>query len=378
MIDYLHSKKQEMIDLLETIVNTDSNSYDKEGVDQVSALLKNKFEEIGMYVKVHRQTKQGNHLEIKAERESQPKILIVSHMDTVFPKGEAKKRPFSIIGDKAYGPGVNDEKASHVQLLYAMKALKESGSAAVNNVHIIFNSDEEIGSISSKALIEEAAAEKDYSLIVECGRPNDGVVTERKGVGHFVMRVQGKSAHAGVEPEIGISAIEELAYKVIRLQELNDYDQGLTVNVGLIKGGTSVNTVPPYAEAEIDVRVKNNDQAMNITKSIHKIAGEEVVHGTRTELSGGIDRPPMERTEESEKLFNRIRETGKELGFAIHEVSTGGGSDASFTAAKGIPTIDGMGPIGEFSHSETEEYTDLHSLVDRTILLAKTIERLSK
>ncbi|HEY9576688.1 MAG TPA: M20 family metallopeptidase [Pseudobacillus sp.] len=377
MIDYLQSKKQEMIDLLETIVNTDSNSYDKEGVDQVGSLLKDKFEEIGMYVKVHRQAEQGNHLEIKATRESQPKILIIAHMDTVFPTGEAKKRPFSIIGDKAYGPGVNDEKASHVQVLYAMKALKENGSPALNNVHIIFNSDEEIGSISSKALIEEAATGKDYSLVVECGRPNDGVVTERKGVGRFIMKVHGKGAHSGVEPEIGISAVEELAHKVIHLQQLNDYDQGLTVNVGLIKGGTSVNTVPPYAEAEIDVRVKNNDQAMNVTKSINEIAAEEIINGTRTELSGGVDRPPMERTEESEKLFNIVRETGKELGFTIHEVSTGGGSDAAFTAAKGIPTIDGIGPIGEFSHSETEEYTDLNSLVDRTILLAKTIERLS-
>ncbi|WP_082174356.1 M20 family metallopeptidase [Bacillus sp. FJAT-27231] len=377
MINYLHDKKQEMIDLLEAIVNTDSNSYDKEGVDQVGALLKEKFEDIGMYVKIHRQTEQGNHLEIKAKRESQPKILIIAHMDTVFPKGEAKKRPFSVIGDKAYGPGVNDEKASHVQVLYAMKALKKSGSPAVNNVHIIFNSDEEIGSISSKSLIDEAAVGKDYSLVVECGRPNDGVVTERKGVGHFTVNVTGKGAHSGVEPEIGLSAIEELAYKVIKLQQLNDYKQGLTVNVGLIKGGTSVNTVPPHAEAEIDVRVKNEDQAMNVTNSIHQIAGEEIVKGTRTELTGAIDRPPMERTEESEKLFNTVKETGKELGFTIHEVSTGGGSDAAFTAAKGIPTIDGIGPIGEFSHSETEEYTDLNSLVDRTILLAKIIERLS-
>ncbi|KAB7708221.1 M20/M25/M40 family metallo-hydrolase [Bacillus aerolatus] len=377
MIEYIQDNKQEMIDFLETLVNTDSNSYDKKGVDQVGALLKDKFEEIGMFVKVHRQTKEGNHLEIKADRDCAPKILIIAHMDTVFPKGEAEKRPFSIIGDKAYGPGVNDEKASHVQVLYAMKALKESGSPAINNVHIIFNSDEEIGSVSSKALIEEASANKDYSLVVECGRPNDGVVTERKGVGRFKMNVKGKSAHSGVEPEIGISAIEELAHKVIRLQQLNDYDQGLTVNVGLINGGTSVNTVAPKAEAQIDVRVKNKDQAMNITKSINEIAADETVAGTQTELSGNMGRPPMERTAESEELFKIVQATGKELGFDIKEVSTGGGSDAAYTAIKGIPTIDGIGPIGEFSHSETDEYTDLNSLVDRTVLLAKTIERLS-
>ncbi|KKB38831.1 M20 family metallopeptidase [Bacillus thermotolerans] len=378
MENFIKNKRDEMIDLLEQLVNTDSNSYDKEGVDRVSSLLQERFEEIGMYVKVHREAETGNHLEIKGTRESEPKILMIAHMDTVFPKGEAERRPFSVIGDKAYGPGVNDEKASHVQILYAMKALKESKSPAINNVHIIFNSDEEIGSTTSKPLIEEAAAGKEYSLVVECGRPNDGVVTERKGVGHFDMSVKGKSAHSGVEPEIGVSAIEELAHKVIRLQQLNDYSQGVSINVGLIDGGTSVNTVPPDAEAEIDVRVKNKDQAMNITKAIHEVADDEFVDGTKTELSGNMGRPPMEKTEESQKLFDVVQETGKELGLDIHEVSTGGGSDAAFTAAKGIPTIDGIGPIGEFSHSETDEFTDLNSLVDRTILLAKLIERLTK
>ncbi|MBM7649252.1 glutamate carboxypeptidase [Bacillus ectoiniformans] len=374
---YLEQNKGEMIDLFEKIVNTDSNSYDKEGVDNVGAILKEKFESLGMYVKVHRETEVGNHLEIKASRESEPKILIIAHMDTVFPKGEPERRPFSIIDDKAYGPGVNDEKASHVQLLYAMKALKESSSPALENVHIIFNSDEEIGSRSSKALIKEAAEGKDFSLVVECGRPNDGVVTERKGVGHFTMEVQGRSAHSGVEPEIGRSAIEELSHKVIKLQQLNDYDQGLTVNVGLIKGGTSVNTVAPSATAEIDVRVADEEQAEKVTKDINAIAREDHVTGTRTELTGSIGRPAMEKTKDTDRLLEMIQNAGKELGLEIHEESTGGGSDAAFTSAEGIPTVDGMGPIGEFSHSETDEYSDLNSLIDRTALLVKTIERLS-
>ncbi|WP_100331048.1 M20 family metallopeptidase [Bacillus xiapuensis] len=377
MIDYIKKHKDEMISLLEQLVNTDSNSYDKAGVDKISRLLKRKFEEIGMHVTVHRQVEQGDHLEIKADRDCDPKILIIAHMDTVFPKGEAAKRPFKIIDDKAYGPGVNDEKASHVQVLYAMKALKASGSEALKNVHIIFNSDEEIGSLSSKALIEEAAAGKDYSLVVECGRPHDGVVTERKGVGRFMMDVHGKSAHSGVEPEIGRSAIEELAHKVIRLQQLNDYKQGLTVNVGLISGGTSVNTVAPEASAQIDVRVKDKEQALDVTKEINDIASEESISGTRTDISGSIGRPPMEKTKKTDELLQIIQTTGKKLGYQIQEVSTGGGSDAAYTASKGIPTIDGMGPIGEYSHSETNEYTDLPSLVERTILLAKTIEALS-
>ncbi|WP_342743417.1 M20 family metallopeptidase [Domibacillus antri] len=299
-------------------------------------------------------------------------------MDTVFPDGEAKTRPFKIIGDKAYGPGVNDEKASHVQVLYALKALKKSGLSSFHNVHILFNSDEELGSPSSKAIIKEAAEGKDYSLVVECGRPNDGVVTSRKGVGRFTMSVTGKSAHAGVEPEIGRSAIEEIAYKVIKLQHLNDYENGLTVNVGLINGGTSANTVSPEAEAVIDVRVQNKEQTEGVVKDIYAIAEEDTVQGTDTKVAGQISRPPMEMTRASKKLLNRIVEIGREIGLEIHGESTGGASDASFTASEGIPTIDGLGPIGEFSHSETDEYTLVDSLIERTALLAKTIEQLSK
>lgn len=377
MITYLKKEKNDMIELLELLVNTDSNSYDKKGVDKIGAILQSKFEELGMDVSLHREKEYGNHLSITSAHAKHPEILIIAHMDTVFPDGESENRPFEIIGDKMYGPGVNDEKASHVQVLYAMKALKESGSSAFHNVQILFNSDEEIGSPSSKSIIKEAAEGKKYSLVVECGRPNEGVVTSRKGVGRFTMSVSGKSAHAGVEPEIGRSAIEEIAHKIIKLQQLNDHKNGLSVNVGLIQGGTSANTVSPEAEAVIDVRVKSKEQADNVVKDIYHIAEEDDVHGTDTEVNGRIARPPMEETEESKALLKEVKETGKQVGLDIHGESTGGASDASFTAAEGVPTIDGMGPVGEFSHSETDEYTVIDSLVERTALLAKTIERLS-
>ncbi|MFS0613330.1 M20 family metallopeptidase [Lederbergia ruris] len=375
---YLDGKKAEMIKLLERLVNTDSGSYDKDGVDVVGAILKENFENAGMHVKVHREKEMGNHLEIKASEECDPKIIIIAHMDTVFPKGEAKERPFKVIGDKAFGPGVNDEKASHVQVLYALKALKKSGSDAYKNVHVIFNSDEEVGSPSSKSLIKQAAEDKQYSLVVECARPNGGIVTERKGVGNFSLNVKGKSAHAGVEPKRGRSAIEEISHKILQLQKLNHYEEGLSVNVGLVKGGTSSNTVPSNAEAEIDVRIKGEEQAAEVTKEILKIAQQESVPGTMTELKGSISRPPMEKTEQTEQLVKVIQEAGDELGMSIHPLSSGGGSDAAFTAVEGIPTVDGMGPMGEFSHSETDEYTDLKTLLQHTALLAKTIEKLSK
>ncbi len=375
---YLESKKHEIIELLELLVNTDSGTYNKEGVDAVGEILKEKFEEIGMEVKVHPEQKLGNHLEIKAPSNSDPKIMIIAHMDTVFPKGEAKKRPFNVIGDKAFGPGVNDEKASHVQVLYALKALKEAGSDAYKNVHIIFNSDEEIGSLASKSLIKQVAENKQYSIVVECSRPDGGIVTERKGVGHFTLVVKGKSAHAGVEPERGRSAIEEISYKILKLQELNDYEEGISVNVGYVHGGTSTNTIPSAAKAEIDVRYKDEQQAAEIVKKITEISQEEHVSGTSTKLKGEISRPPMQKTNETEQLINVIQEVAADLGIKIREVSSGGGSDASFTASEGIPTVDGMGPMGEFSHSEKDEYTDLKTFPQLTALLAKTIEKLSE
>ena len=375
---YLEEKMPEMNSLLEELVNIDSGSYNKEGVDKVGKIIREKFDEIGMNVKVHRQPELGNHLEIKSEENSEPKIIIIAHMDTVFPEGEAEKRPYKVIGDKAYGPGVSDEKASHVSVLYAIKALMENGSDAYKNVHLIFNSDEEVGSRTSKAIIKEAAEGKAFSLVVESGRPGDAIVTERKGIGRFIFDVKGKSAHAGVEPERGISAIEELAHKTIKLQNLNDLEKGLSVNVGLIKGGISSNTIAPEAQAQVDVRVKNMDQAGEITRKITDIANDEEVTGTTTELTGRIGRPPMEKVDGTEELVEAIRSVGKEIGMSIQEVSTGGGSDAAYTSIEGVPTVDGMGPLGEFSHSETDEYVDLKTFPKRTALLAKTIERLTE
>ncbi|HZH58209.1 MAG TPA: M20 family metallopeptidase [Metabacillus sp.] len=375
---YLESKKHEILELLELLVNTDSGTYNKEGVDTVGKILKEKFEEIGMEVMVHPEQKLGNHLEIKASSNSDPKIMIIAHMDTVFPKGEVKKRPFNVIGDKAFGPGVNDEKASHVQVLYAIKALKEVGSDAYKNVHIIFNSDEEIGSPASKSLIKQVADKKQYSIVVECSRPGGGIVTERKGVDHFTLDVKGKSAHAGVEPERGRSAIEEISHKILKLQKLNDYEEGISVNVGYVHGGTSTNTIPSAAKAEIDVRYKDEQQAAEIVRKITEISQEEHVSGTSTNLKSNMSRPPMQKTNETDQLINVIQEAAAELGVSIREVSSGGGSDASFTASEGIPTVDGMGPMGEFSHSEKEEYTDLKTFPQYTALLAKTIEKLSE
>lgn len=375
--EYLEEKMPEMKAFLEEMVNMDTNTYDKEDVDKLGKIIKEKFEEIGMEVKVHREKKFGNHLEVTPGKDADPEILIIAHLDTVYKKGAAEERPFEVIGEKGYGPGVSDEKSSHVAVLYALKALQEAGSDAYKNVHIIFNSDEEIGSPTSKPIIEEAAKNKQFSLVVESGRPDDTVVSERKGVGDFELEVEGVSGEAGTQQEKGKSAIEELSQKIVRLQELNDLEKGLSVNIGIVGGGVAGGIIAPEAEGKIDVRVADEQQEKEVIDEITEIAEENHITGTNTKLEGGMSRPPMVKTEETEKLLDIIRQAGEELGMSIKDESTGGGSDASFTASEGIPTIDGMGPLGEYSHNLTEEYVDLKTFPKRTALLARTIERLS-
>ncbi|TLS37603.1 M20 family metallopeptidase [Pseudalkalibacillus caeni] len=377
MENYLNYKKEEMISLLEKLVNIDSGTYYKKGVDKLGLILKDRFEEAGLKVDIHSEEKYGNCLEIKSPENKYPDIIIIAHMDTVFEEGEAEKRPFTISGDKAYGPGVNDEKASLVSLLYAIKALKKNSTEAYKNVHIILNSDEEVGSPISTKIIKTAAENKKYAIVLECGRPFGGLVTARKGVGTYTMNIKGKSAHAGAEAKKGINAIYELSQKVNELQKLNGIEEGISVNVGKIDGGTSANTIPAHAHAKIDVRVENHKQINIIKEKITKIADKSFVDGTTTELTGGIERLPMKETEDNKRLFHIVERIGKEMGLDLKAIHTGGASDASITSNLGIPTIDGMGPVGENSHSETDEYTELATFVERTLLLAKTIEALT-
>lgn len=366
-----------MLELLEQLVNIDSGSYVKEGVDRVGTILKEKYEELGFVVEVKKEEEYGNNLVIQHREAKDPKIILVAHMDTVFPEGTVSERPFRIEGTRAYGPGVVDMKASQVELLYAMKTLVEFGLPGYENVQIVLNSDEEIGSITSRPLIEKHAKGKRFALVVEPARKDGSLVTARRGGGTYTLIVKGKSAHSGIEPENGRSAIEELAYKIIQLHHLSDHERGISVNVGLIEGGTAVNIVSPNAVAHIDIRISELEQMEYLEQRIKEICATTEVPGTEIELEGDISRPPMVNNEKTQALLSVIREVGKEIGIEVHDTSTGGGGDASFTSARGVPTIDGLGPVGGNVHSE-EEYLEIDTLPERTLLLVKTIERLSK
>ncbi|WP_449444798.1 M20 family metallopeptidase [Ureibacillus acetophenoni] len=377
LLDYLQSKEQEMLIMLERLVNKDSGSHCKKGVDAIGKIISNEYKLLNFGVDVVEQREVGNHLFLRHKDAKNPKIMILGHLDTVYKEGTVKERPFVIRGTRAYGPGVIDMKGSHVTLLYAIKALIEAGEdEAVKNVHILLNSDEEIGSNTSHVLIENVALGKQYALIMEPARSDGSIVSSRRGGGHYELKVYGKASHAGIAPEEGISAIEEISHKIIKLQRLNKLLEGVNVNVGIVKGGESANVICPYAEAVIDIRIDSIEQGNLVDQEIKKICSIADVPGAVIELKGGIHRSPMIKGEGTLKLLEMIQEVSAEMGLTIKDVATGGNSNASFTSNVGVPTIDGLGPIGGNAHSD-HEYLEIASLVERSLLLAKIIKRLS-
>ncbi|PWU68719.1 M20 family metallopeptidase [Gracilibacillus dipsosauri] len=377
MNDYLEKQQENMLYLLEQLVNIDSGTSDKAGVDRIGALMATLYRALGLKVNVFPEADYGNHLVVRASQQHKPTILIITHMDTVFEKGTAKLRPFLVKDNRAYGPGVIDMKASLVAVYFAMKALKEIKSKAFYDVEILLTSDEEIGSVTSKSLIESHAKDKKFALVMEPARKNGAIVSARRGKAHYTLEVFGKAAHSGIEPEKGRSAIEELAHKIIQLHDITDEEKGIHVNVGIIEGGSSVNTISDHASAEIDVRFRKQEQADQIEQKIEDITSHADIEGTKVRLEGEINRPPMEKTAKTESLLRIIRKVGDELHIKITDTETGGGSDASFTAAIGIPTVDGLGPVGGNAHRE-DEYLEIDSFLPRTILLAEVIKQLHR
>ncbi|MDH4616879.1 M20 family metallopeptidase [Brevibacillus sp. AY1] len=376
MKDYLQSKQEEMLHLLEKLVNIDSGTYVKSGIDEVGRVLQKEYETLGYVVKVDEQPERGNNLTFRHKDASDPQILAIAHMDTVFVEGTVSERPFTRDEKRAYGPGVHDMKGSQVALLYALKALIQENAEAYKNVVILLNTDEEIGSPESRPLIEAVAKETKYALIVEPSQSGETVVSQRKGGGKYFLKVSGIAAHAGGEPEKGRSAIEELAHKIVKLHALTDLEAGVTLNVGIIRGGTSVNTISPHAYGALDVRVETPEQAEEMDQKIREICATPDVEGTSIELTGKMRRPPLILSDASRELLAVVQEAGRELGVEITDIKSGGGSDGNLTAAVGVATIDGLGPVGAQAHS-AEEYLEIDSLVERTLLIAKVIQKLS-
>lgn len=369
--EYLKASQRDIVADLERLVKAESPSLDKMLTDRCGEQLMAMFmHHFGIEPDIFPQRAVGDHMRF-TYGEGDAQILILQHFDTVWETGRLSYR---VESGKAFGPGILDMKGGIVQSLWAVRALKEAGWKPKKKIVFLCTSDEEIGSGCSRALIEEEAGKSEAVLVPEPPVSRTGALkTSRKSVGKYRIRIRGKAAHAGNHHEDGINALEELARQIIYLHSLTDYLKGTTVNVGVANGGTRANMVADYAELQADVRTVNLEESERINSLITGL--QPMLPGIALTVEGGIARPPMVRSVHTERLFRLAVECGAELGLTLKEDSAGGGSDGNFTAALGIPTLDGLGAVGEGPHAENE-CVEMDQLPIRAALLAKLLIRL--
>jgi len=368
--------REEQIEFLARLVNQDSGTDDRDDVNRAGALLAAPLADLGFAVERVTPERYGDHLVARKPGTGPRRFLFVGHFDTVFPAGTAKARPFRIADGRAYGPGVYDMKGGLAALLFALRAHRDAGTAAwrETGVTVFFNTDEERLSPTSKALIQVEARRAHSVAILEPARPGGEYVMARKGAGTFRLDVEGKSSHAGLQPEMGASAIWDLAQKVAALCALTDFEAGTTVNVGVIGGGTRPNVVADRAHADIDLRVWTPADAERMIAAMREIAERVGVPGTRARFSGQIHFPPWPPgLPGTERLVGIMREAGRGIGVEVKAIKTGASSDGNHTSAV-TPTIDGLGPRGSRAHSE-EEFIEVPTLLERTKMIALFLER---
>ena len=366
---------------LKAIVNIDSGTFTKAGIDRVGAYLQERFTDFGFSTSFDRQAQYGDNLVAthKGSNPTGPRLLLIGHIDTVFSEGEATRRPFTIKRSNgktiATGPGVLDMKSGVLIGMYGLHLLIQAREAAYQSATFICNSDEEIGSPSSRPLIQELARQADAVLVFEPGRAEETVVSSRRGCGQYRVEVQGLSAHAGVEPQRGRNAILELSYQVQKMQALNGTVAGTTLSVGIIHGGERTNVVPDYAYFDMDVRASDQRAARNLEAAMRQVTTQNKLQGTTISLSGSMLCQPFERNSANERILQLAREAGSPLGLKIQDVGSGGASDANTTAAMGIPTIDGLGAGGGLAHNPGE-FIELDYLPTRIALVTGLIRKI--
>ena len=366
---------------LKAIVNIDSGTFTKAGIDRVGSYLQERFTDFGFSTSFDRQAQYGDHLVAthKGNNPNGPRLLLIGHIDTVFSEGEVARRPFNIKRSSgktiATGPGVLDMKSGVLIGMYSLHLLIEAHEAAYQSATFICNSDEEIGSPSSRPLIQELARQADAVLVFEPGRAEETVVSSRRGCGQYRVEVHGLSAHAGVEPQRGRNAILELSYQVQKMQALNGTVAGTTLSVGIIRGGERTNVVPDYAYFDMDVRASDQKAARALEAAMRQVTTQNKLQGTTITLSGSMLCQPFERSPANERIVQLVREAGSALGLKIQDVGSGGASDANTTAAMGVPTLDGLGAGGGLAHNPGE-FIELDYLPTRIALVMGLVRRI--
>jgi glutamate carboxypeptidase len=371
----------EFVAELEQMVNVDCGSYSPAGVNEIADLCEARFRAAGWSVDRRPHAPEPGEPQLgdlvigTLEGGGGPSILLVGHMDTVFDDGTVAERPFSIDGDIARGPGVSDMKAGLLTGFFAVEVVQEIGFDGFGRITYVCNPDEEIGSPFSGPVIRELAPRHDVAFVLEGARENGDIVSARKGITDYTMTILGRAAHAGVEPEKGRNALLEAAHKIVELQALNGRWPGVTVNVGVARGGTRTNVVPERCELQVDLRSPELETLEAAEAEIDRIMADHVVPDVVTEVHGNGWHRPMEKKEGGARLASLAIEIAAELGFELRDAATGGASDANTTSSAGTPTIDGLGPIGGDDHAPAE-WVDLRSIAPRVALLAGIITRL--
>ena len=374
-LSFAESQRAWLLEQIETLVRLESPSTDKTAVDRCGHELAARLTSLGARVERLARTARGDH--VRAEFEGNgDSILLLGHFDTVWGVGQLERMPLRSEDGRLYGPGVFDMKAGIAVAMLAMRALHaRAGEHAVPRVTMLWTSDEEVGSETSRPAIEAEARRSRAVFVLEPSLPGGAVKTTRKGCGDFVLRVRGISAHAGIDPGKGANAIHELAHQIVAIQALQDAARGVSVNVNVVSGGSRTNVIPDEAGADIDVRAPTAEDAERVQNALKTL--KPLLPGTHLELSGGFGRPPLERTPQNVRLYQQAKAVAAKLGRELGEGGTGGGSDGNFTAALGVPTLDGLGPEGGGAHA-LHEHVMIEDLPWRAGFLAALLADLGR
>lgn len=370
---YFTQRRDQIVATIREFVEMESPSDNKPAVDRLSAVVAAKCAALGGTVNVHPASEFGNHLQVDfVSKVSGKPVLLLGHYDTVYPLGTLASMPCRVADDKLTGPGVLDMKSGIALMLSALAALKEWHGGLPRPVTVLLVSDEEVGSDSSRAITESLAKKSQAVLVLEPSYGREGAVkTARKGVGEYHVKVTGKASHAGLDFTKGVNAIVELARQIEKVTDFTDLKKGLTVNVGIVSGGSRTNVVPAEAAAQVDVRIARMKDAAGIDKKMRAL--RPFNRKCKVEVTGGVNRPPMERNAGVAALYGKAVAIARDLGWKLGEAAVGGGSDGNFTAGLGIPTLDGLGGVGDGAHA-AHEHIVISELPRRAALVAGLIE----
>lgn len=370
---YTQERLSQYIEELRELCSIDSFSYHKPGLDEMALFLAARMRGLGMHATIIERESWGNDLLATLRGNRDANVLLLGHMDTVYPVGISATRPVQVEGDIVYGPGVCDMKGGVLSGIYAIEALMAMNYHSFGEIRFVCVSDEEINSRHSQDIMQVACENAQGALVLEAARSNGDIVSARKGHTWYMLTANGRSAHAGVEPEKGRNAIIEMAHQILQFQNLSGWREGITINAGVISGGTLPNVVPDFAQAQFDLRFLLDEDRIATEQRFHELIMQKRISSVELTLERAPDmKAPMVQTSESQKLAHQAQHIANLLGFSINHVLTGGASDGSYATNHGVPTLDGLGPIGGRDHSP-DEYLILSSVAPRTALLAGLI-----